>query len=65
MGAATGFYRGTLDLTNVVYYLAFGALSARFSVAPLLAGAAFILLGLAWTAQRLLAKPQPQQIMQS
>ncbi len=57
MGVATGFYRGTLDLTNVIYYLAFGALSARFSVAPLLAVAAFALLGLAFAAQRLLSQP--------
>ncbi len=63
MGAATGFYRGTLDLTNVFYYLAFGALSARFTVATLLAGAAFILLGLAAAAHRLLAVPSPQRII--
>ncbi|NLW16827.1 MAG: MFS transporter [Firmicutes bacterium] len=63
MGAATGFYRGTLDLTNVFYYLAFGALSARFTVATLLAGAAFILLGLVAAAHRLLAVPSPQRII--
>lgn len=54
MGVATGFYRGTLDLTNVIYYLAFGALSARFSVAPMLPVAAIVLLGLAFAAQQLL-----------
>ncbi|NLY53999.1 MAG: MFS transporter [Firmicutes bacterium] len=52
MGAATGFFRGTLDLTNVAYYLAFGALSARFTVVPLLAVAAFVLVALAVTAQQ-------------
>lgn len=54
MGIATGFYRGVLDLTNVIYYLAFGALSARFSVAPMLPVAAIVLLGLAFAAQQLL-----------
>lgn len=62
MGVATGFYRGTLDLTNVIYYLAFGALSARFSVAPMLPAAAIVLLGLAIAAQRLLTQPGMDQM---
>lgn len=60
MGVATGFFRGTLDLTNVVYYLAFGVLSARLTVAPLLAMAAVILLALALAASSLLRQPQSQ-----
>lgn len=62
MGVATGFYRGTLDLTNVVYYLAFGALSARFTVAPLLAMGAVILVALALATNSLLHQRQPQLI---
>lgn len=61
MGVATGFYRGILDLTNVIYYLAFGALSAHFSVAPMLPIAAIVLLGLAVGAQRLLTQPGMDQ----
>jgi predicted MFS family arabinose efflux permease len=52
-GAATGFFRGTFDLTSVIYYLACGALSARFTVVPLLAGAAVVLLCLAFLTWRL------------
>ncbi len=58
IGVATGFYRGTLDLTNVVYYLAFGALSSRFTVAPMLPVAALVLLLLSLAAQRLAIEQQ-------
>ena len=59
IGSATGFFRGTLDLASVVYYLAFGALSARLTVVPLLLVAAVILLALAIVAQRVpLEQPQ-------
>ena len=62
MGLATGYYRGALDLTNVVYYLAFGALSARFTVAPLLAVGAVILVALALATNSILQRRQPQLI---
>ncbi len=64
IGTATGFYRGTLDLTNVIYYLVFGAVSSRLGVAPLFAVSALILAGLAWASQRLLVSPVSQQVIQ-